>query len=175
MKNKKGQVASLSPTVMTLIIVGVLLGAGLMILSAMQEVTWVSTSETVINETLSKVNETGASLDHITERNVDCVVSVCYNKTNPWDLIPTSNYTADGCTVAYTGKTTTGYAFNNTEWNCTYSYTYDADSVASNGTRDVIDATASLASIWLPVIVVVLAAGIVLAYLLGAFAGGKRK
>ena len=38
-----------------------------------------------------------------------------------------------------------------------------------------ITALGTLASTWLPVIVVVIAAGIVLGILLGAFGGGKRK
>ena len=49
------------------------------------------------------------------------------------------------------------------------------DSTEANATGDVITAISGLASTWLPVIVVVIAAGIVLAILLGAFGGGKRK
>jgi len=47
-------------------------------------------------------------------------------------------------------------------------------SIAGNATGSVITAMATLASTWLPIIVVVIAAGIVLAILLGAF-GGKQK
>ena len=45
---------------------------------------------------------------------------------------------------------------------------------AANATGSVITSMATLASTWLPIIVVVIAAGIVLAILLGAF-GGKQK
>ena len=45
---------------------------------------------------------------------------------------------------------------------------------ASVSTGNVITAMSSLATTWLPIIVVVVAAGIVLAILLGAF-GGKQK
>ena len=45
---------------------------------------------------------------------------------------------------------------------------------AANATGSVITAMSSLATTWLPIIVVVIAAGIVLAILLGAF-GGKQK
>ena len=59
--NKKGQaeVNSLFPIVTTLIIVGVLFGAGVMILGQMEEAGWTSTTVAVANETLTTVNEAG--------------------------------------------------------------------------------------------------------------------
>ena len=53
--------------------------------------------------------------------------------------------------------------------------TMGTDSAEANATGDVITAIGGLASTWLPVIVVVIAAGIVLSILLGAFGGNKRK
>ena len=91
--NKKGNINQLFPAVLALVLVGVLLGAGLMILSSFQE----------------------AALN-----------------------------SSDGATTA------------------------------SAAVGSTITAMSSLASTWLPIIVVVIAAGIVLAILLGAF-GGKRK
>ena len=88
--NKKGNISTLYPTIMSLILVGILLGAGLMILGEFK----------------------GAMTPNSTE---------------------------------------------------------------ANATGDVITSISGLASTWLPVIVVVIAAGIVLAILLGAFGGGKRK
>jgi len=49
-----------------------------------------------------------------------------------------------------------------------------ANSTAAIAVGSVITAVGTLASTWLPIIVVVTAAGIVLAILLGAF-GGKRR
>jgi len=49
-----------------------------------------------------------------------------------------------------------------------------ASTAAANATGSVITAMATLASTWLPIIVVVIAAGIVLAILLGAFGGKQR-
>ena len=88
--NKKGNINQLFPAVLALVLVGVLLGAGLMILSSFQ--------------------------------------------------------TAAGGT----------------------------STAAGNATGSVITAMATLASTWLPIIVVVIAAGIVLAILLGAFGGKQR-
>jgi len=45
---------------------------------------------------------------------------------------------------------------------------------AANATGSVITSMATLASTWLPIIVVVIAAGIVLSILLGAFGGKQR-
>jgi len=91
--NKKGNINQLFPAVLALVLVGVLIGAGLMILASFQ----------------------------------------------------TASLTAAGGTTA-----------------------------ASNATGSVITALGTLATTWLPIIVVVIAAGIVLAILLGAF-GGKAK
>ena len=49
-----------------------------------------------------------------------------------------------------------------------------AATAAANATGSVITSLSTLATTWLPIIVVVIAAGVVLAILLGAF-GGKRK
>ena len=49
-----------------------------------------------------------------------------------------------------------------------------ASTAAANATGSVITAMATLATTWLPIIVVVIAAGIVLAILLGAFGGKQR-
>jgi len=50
-----------------------------------------------------------------------------------------------------------------------------ANTAAANATGSVITSMATLASTWLPIIVVVIAAGIVLAILLGAFGGGGKQ
>jgi len=94
MMNKKGNINQLFPAVLALVLVGVLLGAGLMILSSFQT---------------AALNSTGGTTS------------------------------------------------------------------ASIATGNVITSMATLATTWLPIIVVVVAAGIVLAILLGAFGGGKRK
>jgi len=91
--NKKGNINQLFPAVLALVLVGVLLGAGLMILSSFQT---------------AALNSSG-------------------------------------------GATT-----------------------ASTAAGSVITSMGTLATTWLPIIVVVIAAGIVLAILLGAF-GGKQK
>ena len=54
--------------------------------------------------------------------------------------------------------------------------TMTASSAEANATGSVVTSLGALATTWLPVIVVVIAAGIVLSILLGAFGGsGKRK
>jgi len=91
--NKKGNINQLFPAVLALVLVGVLLGAGLLILSSFQT---------------AALNSTGGATS------------------------------------------------------------------ASTATASVITSMSTLATTWLPIIVVVIAAGIVLAILLGAF-GGKKK
>jgi len=175
--NNKGQaeVNSLFPIVTTLIIVGVLFGAGVMILGQMEEAGWTSKTVAVANETLTTVNEAGETLvaSTLAGRGDTCAITRCANSTNNV-IIPAGNYTVTNCNIKFS-HFIDATGVNGTNWKCTYSYTYNADSNASVGTRDVANATTDLATTWIPVIVVVIAAGIVLGILLGAFSGGKKK
>jgi len=49
-----------------------------------------------------------------------------------------------------------------------------ANSAAANATNSAITSLATIPTTWLPVLVVVIIAGLIIAYLVGAF-GGKRK
>lgn len=160
------------PVVTTLILVGVLFGAGIMILGEMQSANYGTQTVAVVNETMATMKEAGDNLMAFPLRDAVCSVSSCCNSSDG-RVVPTANYTATNCKVAYSGASAAG-GFNNSVWLCSYSYTWAADTVASNGSMYVAQSTAELAQTWLPVIVIVLIAGIVMAVLLGAFSGGKR-
>jgi len=65
-----------------------------------------------------------------------CTTFQCYNQTGN-KIIPPANYTATGCSVAYTGATD-DMGFNNTIWKCDYQLSYTAPTSASNATNVMI-------------------------------------
>jgi len=169
---------SLAPIVTIFILVGVLLGAGLMILGQMESATWVSTSGSTSLENIASLSDNASApstLTALNKRGPTCVITNVTNATNGKIVLAnatgyTATTAADGCGLIASSADFTGEPVN-----VTYTYVYSADSIASNGSEDVANATVTIASTWIPVIIVVIAAGIVLGILLGAFGGGKRK
>jgi len=88
------------------------------------------TTVTVVDETVSTVDEAGVGLTYFGHRAAVCTVSSCTNVTG---TIPTTNYTTTACKIAFT----IGDDFNATDWVCNYTATYNADTTASK----VINAT----------------------------------
>jgi len=174
--NKKGNVNSLFPIVTTLIIVGILFGAGLMILSQMTTASYDKlTAVSVGNELLAKANTPGVTLaTGNNARDGACGAITAIKNTTGGYPIGLGNITQTGCVV--TNKTTsTEWSELGANWYYNYTYTWSADTNASVATNAVSTATSGLATTWIPVIIVVIAAGLVLSILLGAFGGGKRK
>jgi len=131
-KNKKGQIvfsliagisALIILSIVCLLIVDTLNGADLLSQSA---------SSTVTNETLTTVDDLGENLAYSTLSGVLCSVSYCINSTDSV-TVPAANWTATNCKVAYSGP---AGAMNNTDWKCTYSYTWDG--VSQNSVNGMI-------------------------------------
>jgi len=158
-KNKKGmeQVNSL---VWSLVMIGIFLGIGLLLLGKFQLQTYERTDSTdVVNETTTAVvNTTGTNLAVSSYYGVRCSVTDCINGTGSVH-IPTSNWTATNCAVASTADS----AFINEVWNCTYSYTYEESTTATEAINETINATADIPG-WLPIIVIIVIASIILFY-----------
>jgi uncharacterized membrane protein len=117
----------------------------------LSNVSYQEASGSVDNETLTTVTEAGEDLSVSGLRDVSCSVSSCYNATAGGGLIPASNYTATGCSVAVTVST-----YNNTNWKCSYSYTHLANSTASDTIGDTTDAIGGVTS-YFPIIIVITA------------------
>jgi len=156
--NKKGQtVAGLQGVIWTIVIIGILLVIGLVVLDKMEEASWVSTAGTGgSNETLTTVTEAGEDFTDSTLRNVVCTVGIVTNATGG-ETIAAGNYTQTNCNLAAAA----GSEYNNTNWNVTYTSQYDADTVASLAGNATIGAVADIPD-WLPVIVVVVVASVIL-------------
>jgi len=161
------------PIVIVLLFVGILMGVGLTIMTSMQEALYSSTTATSANESLAIANKTGITLktgDSMLNGVCGSVTEI-YNATGDYK-IGIGNITQVGCTITNATKWAPTIS-NDSVVNYTYSYTYDVETTASNATGDASNAIGDISHDWIPIIVVMVAAGIVLAALLGAF-GQKR-
>ena len=121
-----------------------------------------SKSGSVVNETLTTVTETGEQVTGASACNFqDFSVTTVTNATGGEIILP-GNYTT----------TSTGYiksaaaAYNNTDWNVTYTYSYSG--VACNVTADLQTELADNTSI-AGIILTISLIGIVLTVLIGIF------
>jgi uncharacterized membrane protein len=95
----------------------------------------------VTNETVTTPTETGVDLANAGRLSVSCTVGVCINVTGE-DAIPADNITATGCNVAFAGaEDTDGY--NNSNWQCTYSYNYRQSELITGITDNTTDGVVS--------------------------------
>ena len=176
--NNKGNLNSLFPAVLGIILVGSILCFGLIVVEGFGNVTYKSTTVSVANETLTSVDTVGELTAASVERNVACASAFCINASDDV-VIPVTNYSlnANTCRVTMVNPTpkTGGKPFNGTDWKCSYAYTYDNHTAATDATKATVSSIATIGDTWLPIVIVVLAAGIVLGILLGAFGGAKRK
>ena len=161
----------LYPAVISIILVGMILGIGIYALTAVSEGVAADTM-TVVNESVTFENSTNSG-EYVATYN-DCGAR-SFTITNVWNasdgLIPTTNYTFDtnGLLTAVDGS-----PFTDVQANVSYTYT----GTDRTGTTDPCTALTTtgtgvggLAS-WIAVIVVVLAAAIVLGIVINSF--GKR-
>ena len=164
--NKKGMsLNDMYPAVITIVLIGVLLGAGLYILAALSDgiQTSYSGSQVGINTTSGSTTLTDASK---TSFNLSSIDTSTYNNGTA-----ITNYTFTGAGVITWGADIVAQAGAQTV-NLTYTYTYDADGKAETALTSVITGLDDFAS-WIGIIVVVIAAAIVLGVVFSSF-GRKR-
>lgn len=163
MRNK-AQLGDLRAIVLTLVIIGMVLGIGLFVMDELRDKTNTVTS-TQVNETTSAVvKEDGVYFAYNgSTGGRNCWAGTpssvaCINRTSG-TVIPTANYTVSSSgKISYSGATSTS-GLNNSYWNCTYSATYGDE--ACEAVSDVINATGTIPE-WLPIVVILLIVGILL-------------
>lgn len=177
LKSKKGQLGNLQAIVMTLIVIGILLGVGFLILQEFKG-TLDDNTATVNNETVTALSDAGNYVKYnSTTADVNCyntfVVTRITNKTKPEVWAP-GNYTYSTDTGKITLVSLTSY--NATDGNVTYTYNYGKD--ACGGVEATVTATQKIPT-WLPIIAILFMVGILLAIVFkvtGGFgAGGEGK
>ena len=175
---KKGNINQLFPAVLAIILVGALIVIGIGVLGALQDTTYLNTAAGVINESLPLPTDAGIILTTgSSARNGICgaVTSIINGSSGAGFGVGLTNITQVGCTI-YNASSKLGATGLNLSSNIRYSYpyTFDNATVSSNAIGSVNTSLGTLATTWLPIIIVVLAAGIVLAVLLGAFSKKKK-
>ena len=155
LKQDKG-VAGLT-ILLSLIVMLFVIGLIVMIFSLMgselSTATYTATTGTASNVTaLSVVNETGVYLTGINPTTYrDCALTVT-TMTNATDglVIASGNYTIAGCLITYAGAGD----YNNTLWNATGTYTYNADNTATDTMNDTVSGIAGVSD-WFSIFIVI--------------------
>jgi len=174
MKNKKAQsLGGLYSGILVIASIGIMLALVLYILSSMgTSFLAANTPGTVVNESGAKATNAGITLAIASAglTDVSCgAITAIYNVTGSAVLVPLGNITQVGCLVK--NKTTTEI-FSAT-WLYNYPYTYSANTNSSIATQTV---TAQFVAFlpWMGIILLVLAAGVVLFFVIRSFAGGSK-
>ena len=169
MINKKGQLSGMPVVILTLTVSIILLVMGLVIIQGIRNSNTIdqSASSTYSDETLTTVTEAGEDLVCATNPAATCSLSSVLNTTGG-ETIGSGNYTLTGCSLAASGATG---GYNNTNWNVTYTCRYGGEVfLATNTSLTGFDDFAD----FIPIIVIAIAAGLVVAIVLGSFAFGGR-
>src|SRR3990167_3786314 len=151
MRNKKGQLGLDTATkfIIAILILGIIGVVAVIALATLNDVGKsalpIEDSVTVVNTTLTTVNEAGEELTAATAAgyNPVCTVSAVMNATNvgPATLIGPTTYTVLNCGIRYSA-TGVNASSNNTDWIVTYSYTYqrgELHSVMTNSTSGLTE------------------------------------
>jgi len=173
--SKKGQVGLLAPTIISLVLAAVILILGLVMLQEVRdtEVMTNAVSVSIVNETISSVNEVGDYVAHYSDpAAADFALSELCTNASDGVVIQAANYTfstAGLLTITADGGDTT---FNNTDWKCSYGYNMgDQAFISTNAT---LVGLGTFGDFW-EIIVLAIIITIVIGLLLATFAGtGKR-
>jgi len=174
--SKKGQIASLPPAVIALVLAAVLLVFGLIILQSLRDTDVVNKAATtiIINEsTLTVVNFSGVSVASVGDRGASGFSAINVHPWNITDLeITSENYTfTDAGVISYIGIESE-HLINNSIWNITYSYVHGEESYV--GANTTLVGLGTFADFW-EIIVLAVVIGVVIGLLLVVFGGKARR
>jgi len=115
-----------------LFVIGLLVMIFSLMGSGLQDASYETTIVAVAGENVSTVTNT-SFVDFAVSgyRDVVCAVTLVSNLTGN-EVITASNYTVSGCSIS----SIDAGPFNGTEWNVTYSYTWSADTQATDVMND---------------------------------------
>jgi len=158
------------PAVLTIVLIGIILGIGLYVLSELEDQMYNSASVSKTREDGCYVNDTGFTVSNaslgLTDFSLDTVV--IYNVTK---VLTSGNYTFTSAGVITNATAAVGW-LPSYLWTINYTYSYNVDTDATDAVNETIAGLGDFAG-WIAVIVVVIAAAIVLGIVLSNF-GGRR-
>ena len=167
----------LTPVIVTIFLIGIVLGLGIYILSEVREnvaTDYTGTDNLVNVSATAPTNTTTLTDASKDDYNLSSVTVVNESGTT----IPSGFYTYTGAGVITWNSTivandTAYYPADTSTVNITSTYTYDATDSPEEGIGDTMDGLLDFSG-WIAVIVVVIAAAVVLGIVLRSFGGGVR-
>jgi len=170
MENKKAQLANLPTGIIALVVAVIMLVIGVVILQELRDSDSISASASATqnNETITTVTETGENFVASTRPAVVCSVLAVTNATDGI-TVPSANYTVTNCNIRYSGVTG---AFNNTNWNVSYTSTY-GDTVWTSANNTIVE-LGTFADFW-EIIVLAVVVTVVIGLLLVVFGRPNRR
>lgn len=163
--NKKGQLGTLYTGVTTIAAIGILTVLILYVLSSMGDSLQIKNVDgtAIINEA-GYINQTGYTLAQSARTDFSPTITA-WNVTSGQTIL-SGNYTVTDGLV----RNATSTNWNTVKFN--YTYTYTIGTAASNSTDTLISLYVDFLP-WLGIILLVLAAGVVLFFVIRSFGGGK--
>lgn len=168
--SKKGQLQTLAPSIIALVLAATLLIVGLVMIQELRDTDVVSKANTATatHETLSTVIDgTGETLAGASA-SACAVTTIAAINASGGEAIAAGNYSVASCilTAASSGP------YNNTDWNVTYTYTYGDETYDS--ATSTVTGMGTFADFW-EIIVLAIVISIVMGLLLLAFGGPGRR
>lgn len=169
LKNRKGQLGKLQGLVITVLIIGVLIGIGFLILEEFSE-TLGDTTGTVLNESMTPVTAGVYAANNYT--NTGCYHG--FTLTGAANASSAAKWTLGN----FSYDSNTGRVWNISAEivgeDVTFNYTYQYSNEAScEGVEDTIDATAKIPQ-WLTIIIILFITGILLFIVFKSVAGSEE-
>jgi hypothetical protein len=170
MRFKKGQVNTLAPAMIALVLASVLLVFGLIISQSIRDTDVIdqSTTTTITNETVTTVTEAGDNLARFGDRGANSFLAVIVTNSTSGATVPATNYTLSSVGVF----SVAGSLYNNSEINITYTYAHGEE--AWEGANDTIAGLGTFADFW-EIIVLAIVITVVIGLLLVVFGGRGRR
>jgi len=161
--NKKAQIGTLQSIIVTLVVIGFLIGIGLLLLreftTQIDEETATITNETIAGITNSSTIGNYSDYNYTTT-GINCyntfALSVMHNATSGV-VVPTTNYSYDTNGKVWIVEPS---GYNDQDVNISYTYKYGNE--ACGGVESTIEATETIPA-WLTIVVLLLIVGILLA------------
>ena len=154
------QLNDMAPAVLTIVLIGIVIGVGIITLDRFGVA--VKTSTPIINETIAITSGTGQTTN-------DDLTSLSYfGNSTPISTDMTTIVITEQVNWTNTGAITINTGNFSTDGNFDISYVYDRDSAATTAVFSARNATDDFVT-WLPVIIIIIAAAIILGLVLGSF------
>lgn len=175
-KNRKGQISSLGPTILVLTIASIFLILGLVLLQSVRDTDIIKKAQTnsTLNETRSTVDELGVLLSGSSNQGFNSLSISSVTNASNGVVIPATNWSINNDTgrITYTGGGASEAinSFNRTNWNVSYSYAFGDQSYS--GANKTVSGLGTFADFWQIIVLAVVIALVI--GLLMTMIGGRR-